>query len=274
MGKEDRTAVYDSGLRVEAYRLEGILRPFPSHFHQHYVIGLVEAGTRQLSCRGQTRPIRRGDVLLFQPGESHACTQTDGGALDYRCLNLPREVVSDLTGELTGSRELPGFSQAVIRDGEIASCLRSLHEQILLGSRDFGKEEGLLLLLSLLLRRYGRPLPACPPECREEVRRACRFMEEHYETHLSLAQVCRHAGLSPSTLLRAFTKAKGITPYRYLENIRIHAAKQLLEQGFPPVEAALRTGFSDQSHFTNYFTRLTGLSPGAYREIFLHTEER
>ena len=36
----------------------------------------------------------------------------------------------------------------------------------------------------------------------------------------------------------------------------------------PPAEAALRTGFSDQRHFTNFFTRFIGLSPGTYREIF------
>ena len=35
------------------------------------------------------------------------------------------------------------------------------------------------------------------------------------------------------------------------QNIRIGEAKKLLEQGLPPVEAALQTGFSDQSHFTN-----------------------
>lgn len=32
----------------------------------------------------------------------------------------------------------------------------------------------------------------------------------------------------------------------------------------------LQPGFSDQSHFTNYFSRFIGLTPGAYREIFLH----
>ena len=52
-------------------------------------------------------------------------------------------------------------------------------------------------------------------------------------------------------------------------NIRIGEAKKLLEQGLPPIEAALQTGFSDQSHFTNYFNRFIGLAPGVYREIFL-----
>ncbi|MDE6384600.1 MAG: helix-turn-helix transcriptional regulator, partial [Eubacterium sp.] len=58
-------------------------------------------------------------------------------------------------------------------------------------------------------------------------------------------------------------------PYRYLENVRIDIAKKLLEQGELPIEAAMKTGFFDQSHFTNYFSRFIGLSPGAYREIFL-----
>ena len=87
-----------------------------------------------------------------------------------------------------------------------------------------------------------------------------------------LDQICHLEGLSKSTLLRAFTKSKGATPYSYLQNIRIGEAKKLLEQGLPPVEAALQTGFSDQSHFTNYFNRYIGLAPGVYREIFLMKE--
>ena len=45
-------------------------------------------------------------------------------------------------------------------------------------------------------------------------------------------------------------------------------AKVLLGKGMQPVEAAMQTGFSDQSHFTNYFTRFIGLVPGVYRDIF------
>ena len=44
MKKEIRAVVYDDELRMEAYRFEGIMQPFPSHFHEHYVIGIVEKG--------------------------------------------------------------------------------------------------------------------------------------------------------------------------------------------------------------------------------------
>lgn len=272
MKKEVRTAVYDDELHIEAYRFEGIVQPFPNHFHEYYVIGFMEDGERVLSCKNQEYTITKGDVLLFNPGDNHACVQSDGGTLDYRGFNIAKEVMLDLAEEVTGKRELPGFSQNVISDEEVACYLRPLHALVMKGSSEFGKEETLLLLLSLLIQQYGQPFESCIPECREEIEKACTFMEQHYAERIYLDQICRCAGLSKSTLLRAFARSKGITPYSYLENIRIGKAKKLLEQGVSPVEAALQTGFSDQSYFTNYFNRFIGLSPGIYRDIFKDAE--
>ncbi len=272
MKKEMRTAVYDDELRVEAYRFEGIVQAFPNHFHEYYVIGFMEHGERVLSCSNHEYTITRGDVLLFNPGDSHACVQSDGGTLDYRGFNITREVMLDLAKKTTGRRELPRFSQNVISDEEVTCCLRPLHELVMNGSHEFRKEENLLLLISLLLWQFGQPFQNCIQECRDEIEKACAFMEQHYAERIYLDSICRCAGLSKATLLRTFAKSKGVTPYSYLENIRIGKAKQLLEQGVPPAEAALQTGFSDQSHFTNYFNRFIGLTPGMYRDIFKNTE--
>ncbi|MDF2594926.1 MAG: AraC family transcriptional regulator, partial [Clostridia bacterium] len=59
------------------------------------------------------------------------------------------------------------------------------------------------------------------------------------------------------------------TPYSYLQTIRISQAKKMLEQGISAVEVALRTGFSDQSHFSNFFKKLIGVTPRQYMRIFL-----
>ena len=268
MKKEIRTVVYDDELRLEAYRFEGIVQPFPNQFHEHYVIGFVEDGMRRLSCRNQEYSIEKGSIVLFNPGDNHACAQSDGGTFDYRGFNIPKETMLVLAEEITGKRGLPGFSENVISDQEAACYLRPLHEMVMKGTGDFGKEEMLLFLISLLIRKYGQPFESCIPECRQEIEKACEYIEQHFMEHIYLDQICRHAGLSKSTLLRAFTKSKGITPYRYLETIRINEAKKLLAEGIAPVEAAMRTGFSDQSHFTNYFNQFLGLAPGIYREIF------
>ena len=61
---------------------------------------------------------------------------------------------------------------------------------------------------------------------------------------------------------------RGITPYQYLQTIRIDKAKGFLEDGQEVIDVALKTGFTDQSHFTNFFKKFIGITPGQYRDIF------
>jgi len=274
MKREIRTVVYDDDLRIEAYRFKEIAQPFPSHFHEHYVIGFVEEGQRALSCGNKEYSLNKGNIVLFNPGDSHACVQSDEEALDYRGFNINAAVMLDLAEEITGKRELPRFSKNVIYDEEAACYLRPLHEMLMKGTGDLEKEEALLFLIAMLIQNYRQPFERCIPECRQGIEKACEFIEQHYKSHIYLDQICRYAGLSKSTLLRAFTKSKGVTPYRYLENIRINEAKKLLVHGTGPLDAAIQTGFFDQSHFTNYFRSFIGLAPGVYRDIFCEKDDK
>lgn len=267
---ELRTVVYDAQLHLEAYHFAGIVQPFPNHFHEHYVLGLVEAGQRTLCCNNREYALRPGDILLFNPGDSHGCTQSDGGTFAYRAFNIPQSTMLSLAEEITGSCTPPSFAQNILQDDTLASCLRSLHELVLQGRSDF-QEELLFYLFSALLERCGHPSAHSTPACPQEVEAVCTYIQQHYAERLTLEQLCRCVGLSKSTLLRAFVQAKGVTPYRYLEAIRIQKAQQFLGHGLSPAEAALRTGFADQSHFTKTFSRFIGLTPGLYREIFTNT---
>ena len=181
-------------LHLEAYRFEGIAQPFPNHFHDYYVIGFMEGGTRSLTCKSRDYTIQAGNIILFNPGDNHACVQSGNGLMDYRALNIPKEVMLDLTEEITGKRTLPAFSPNVLSDAEAVCYLRPLHEMILKNTGDFGREENLLLLVSLLIQRYGQPFADCSPECRDEVEKACRFIQQHFAEHLTLEQICRCAG--------------------------------------------------------------------------------
>lgn len=268
MQKEIRTVCYDKSLRLEAYRFEGIVQPFPNHFHDYYVIGFIEAGARCLSCKNKEYTIDQGNILLFNPKDNHSCVQGDGRTLDYRGLNIPKETMLSLAEEITGERTLPGFSENVIKNDELKGYLHSLHQMIMDGSKDFEKEETFLTLISLLIEKYGQASSSCASEWDKKIEDTCTFMAEHITEHITLENLCKHSNMSKSTLLRAFIKSKGLTPYRYLQTIRIGKAKELLEKGVSPVDAALQTGFSDQSHFTNFFHTFIGLSPAAYRRIF------
>lgn len=239
MRKETRTVVYDDALRLEAYCFEGMVQPFPNHFHDYYVVGLVESGARRLVCNNREYALGAGDMLLLNPSDSHGCVQADGGAFDYRAVNISKEIMSELSREITGESGLPCFSENILADSEIAERFRLLHDMIMCGGIEFEKEEALLILLSELIRQTGKPFLECVSRHAAPIERVCRFMDERFAEHITLEQLCECSGLSKSTLLRSFTKAKGVTPYRYLQTVRIGKAKELLEQGAKPIDAAM-----------------------------------
>ena len=94
MDRAVKKAVYDPDLHLEAYRFKGVVQPFPSHFHDYYVIGLVERGERNMICRGKEYLIGAGDILVFHPGDSHSCVQSGGETMDYRGMNLSKPVMA------------------------------------------------------------------------------------------------------------------------------------------------------------------------------------
>ena len=125
------------------------------------------------------------------------------------------------------------------------------------------------MLLGQLLRDNAgeTPLPDAYKD-ESDIGAVCAYLEEHFAEPVSLDQLGEVAGLSKYYLLRSFTKQKGISPYRYLETIRIAKARKLLERNVPMIEVALQTGFADQSHFSRFFKRLIGVTPRQYAEIF------
>ncbi|MEO2202606.1 AraC family transcriptional regulator [Paenibacillus pabuli] len=271
MNREVRTVVFDTDLRLEAYQFQGIMQKFPNHFHDYYVIGFIEQGKRHLVCNNQEYVLNTGDMIVFNPHDPHACEQIDGRTLDYRCINIQPEVMREYTREITAQDYLPRFTAPVLYQHELVGSLHDLHLMILEEQSDFGKEELLLLLLEQLLRDYAdAESPISSQDVTTEIKRICEYIESHYMESISLNELAELSGMSKYHLVRVFTHQKGISPYRYLETIRINQAKRLLEQGQLPIDVSARTGFSDQSHFTNFFKKLIGLTPKQYRRIFNH----
>ncbi|MFJ9290317.1 AraC family ligand binding domain-containing protein [Bacillus halotolerans] len=269
MQNETRTLHLDPHLNIEAYRFKGIMQKFPNHFHDYYVIGFIEKGQRYLACQNQEYIINPGDLLLFNPRDTHSCEQIDGRTLDYRCINLMPDVMMKAVEEITGAGHLPYFSHHVLFRHELTSSLQELHILISKEMQALRKEELFLHLLEELIRRYSDvTFLNSIPEPSDEVKMVCGFLEEHYAENVTLNDLSELTGWSKYHLLRSFTKQKGITPNSYLETIRINQAKKLLEQGIRPIDAAFQTGFSDQSHMTKFFKRQVGLTPKQYMKIF------
>lgn len=259
---------YDSDLKLEAYSFDGIVEPFPNHIHDYYVAGIVEKGGRILNCKNKEYLLWQGDVLLLSPSDNHGCIQKSKETFVYKAINIPKDVMMKYVKEFTPECENFLFSENVIKDDEIYNCLANLHQIITLGAEKFEKEEMLLIFVSLLFKNYNSSNCDMGSELDESIEKTCRFINSEYGRQITLDELCLVSMLSKSTLLRRFTEIKGITPYRFLQSVRIDKAKKMLEQGMSTAETALASGFSDQSHFTRYFNNFIGISPYQYKRIF------
>ena len=75
------------------------------------------------------------------------------------------------------------------------------------------------------------------------------------------------ARLSRYHFARQFKAATGLPPHQYVIMRRVERAKELLQAGtaLSLAEVAAHVGFSDQSHFSQHFKRLVGVTPGQFR---------
>ncbi|HKR07661.1 MAG TPA: AraC family transcriptional regulator, partial [Gemmatimonadaceae bacterium] len=95
---------------------------------------------------------------------------------------------------------------------------------------------------------------------RETLRERCR-------EPLAMNDIGLITGVHPVYAARIFRKFYGVAPIAYVRRCRIDwAISTLLETSLPISGIAIAAGFSDQSHFTRAFTRLTGRTPNTVRQ--------
>ena len=95
-----------------------------------------------------------------------------------------------------------------------------------------------------------------------------RYIEEHLDQQILVANLSELIHLSEAHFSRAFRLAYGVPPHAYIVRRRLELAAQLMLAGREPLsEIALRCGFHDQAHLSKQFRQLTGETPAAWRRL-------
>jgi len=256
------TVYKDEELNIEAYIYQGIIDKIPNHFHDYYEIGYIDAGNREVICQHEKHVANKGSMVLFNPSDNHSCIQIDETALDYKGIHVQEKILVDTLQDLFEKDYPPYFSPYVINDETAVSYIAELHTLIVNNESLFRREELLCFLIDLLINKYSQPqLLESKKSSENSIDKICSYLNENYSKKISLDDLCKIFGYSKYYLLRLFTKQKGISPYNYLESIRINNAKQMLEKGISIVDVTYKAGFSHQSHFSNSFKKYMGMTP-------------
>lgn len=100
---------------------------------------------------------------------------------------------------------------------------------------------------------------------------AKKYIIEHCMNDLSVADVARAVGISEALLFRIFHTEEKSTPALFLRDARIKRAKEFLldRPGMRVSEIAEASGFSNAAYFCKVFRSVTGMTPKAYRALYL-----
>jgi transcriptional regulator GlxA family with amidase domain len=108
-----------------------------------------------------------------------------------------------------------------------------------------------------------------PVSDRPGLRELQAWIADHLDEDLTVARLAERAGMSERHLARVFRSECGTTPADYVEDLRLEAAKQLLERSDLTVEAiARRVGLSGAAVLHRLFQRRLGVTPSTYRRHF------
>lgn len=98
------------------------------------------------------------------------------------------------------------------------------------------------------------------------VQQARRIMQEHLDAGIEVEAIATQVGVGYTRLLEIFRQYTGLTPYQYFLQLRMHRAKELLQNtGLSIKEVAALMNFENQYYFARLFRKKTGMSPSQWR---------
>jgi AraC family transcriptional regulator len=128
--------------------------------------------------------------------------------------------------------------------------------------------EGVVLEMLATLARVEAADVRRPPRW---LLRAQELLHASFHDAIRTSEVADAVGVHPAHLARAFRNHFRLSLGSYVRALRLDwAARELTRSEASLTAVALAAGFADQSHFTRFFKRHTGLTPNAYRRRMLH----
>lgn len=102
----------------------------------------------------------------------------------------------------------------------------------------------------------------------EAVESACAYMKQHYNEDLTLQEVSEHVGMNATYFSLLFKEEMGQSYIKYLTQLRMERAKELLREGYKIADVSEKVGYHSYRHFSELFKKHVGMKPGQYKESF------
>ncbi len=238
------------------------------HWHRSVEIFAVCEGELSFYIGEESYPLSKGEFMIVNSNEVHSvhapkCNQTV-------VLQIPIRLFENY---FTGEQFIWFTHNPRERDEKLMGLIQEMYE--VYQEKECGYDmqvKGLFyLIMHLLISEYQKT-----DVTEEQLQRnknlnrlsgITSYIKENYDSDLSLEELAKIFGYSPTYLSRMFQKYAGITFKSYLQDIRLRYAWQELKNSDTTLsEIALRHGFPNSKALARAFRKRYGILPSTYRE--------
>ncbi len=224
-----------------------------------YIVECCTGGFGGVSVNGKYFPVKKGDCYILFPGDIIIHSADTRKPRSGVWCAVDGFMINEYLAKIGVSSHQP-FAP----DGAFDGVLEQINEMLLLkDDTDSGAD---MRRSGCVSKMFGELLRfvTCGNAVTDYTESAIRLIEAKYYTDISVSDIADKVGLERTYFSTVFKKETGISPYRYLRQLRIKKACLLMtEGGFKVNAAALAVGIPPES-FARVFRSEMGMTPLEY----------
>ncbi len=246
------------------------------HSHEGYEFFVpfsFSPSLKQLFVEETKIDLHPGALIPTNPWQTHG-TEDDFTIYSSLCIYIPQKAMRNISYSITGIKDPIFFNEANLYTNNLQHLVNLLIRE----SREKkGGYKHLLESLSTqiiveLLRNTGNnaneKINRREIGAQLSILRVVEYLHDNYNQDFSNEELLNIANLSPYYFIRLFKKETGRTPHQYLVELKIDKAKELLSySNYSVTEICFLCGFTEHSHFSKVFKKITGSTPLNYRKL-------
>lgn len=256
----------DTGTKV----LNAVMSDFSyaKHAHEELALGVTMEGVQEFSCKGSQFRSHPGNIILFNPDDVHNGHPGSREALKYTMLYLDTKDFYPLLRSATDSGQTQfRFSETHFEDAVLQLLILEM-------SRVVGDEKRFSVEYDhcryKVARRLAQRMRIASADSWVSSKdtlllKARNYIHDNIAVDISIDDLSLVAHISKYHFIRLFRQQFGLTPHKYILNLKVNKARVFLETGTPPSQVAQDIGFFDVSHLNRYFKRSFGITPKQYQ---------
>ena len=216
-----------------------------------YLFLYVIKGCCVAEIAGEERTLNVGDMLIYKPHEPHYYVRPENQETEAVYIHFTGSAAGEIAGD-----------KSVLHTDSTREAQKLLSRIV----NDFSEDTDNLMSISWLLQFCELFKNADNGIKDERILKVLKYMNKNYYENNTMDFFGEMCGISADRFAHLFKKEVGISPHKYITDVRIRQAKYLLEYSDLNInEVSAYVGFEDPLYFSRIFKKYIGVSPQKYK---------